>query len=113
MTHPRRLLASSLPLILSLLSLPGCSDDEPAEQPTGRGTGASGGGGGGGSGGGPIDPNTYADPEAVAVRLRDTLDDLAEFGEKHAGAPAGAQAGEYVKKRFEAAGLKIIQRNAA
>ncbi len=50
----------------------------------------------------------YADPAQVAVRLRTTLDDLAALGEKRCGTPAGHAAGDYIRERFEAAGLQDV-----
>ncbi|MBW2529380.1 MAG: M28 family peptidase [Deltaproteobacteria bacterium] len=50
----------------------------------------------------------YGDPAAVQARLAQTLDDLAQLGEKRAGTEAGRQAGDYLRDRFEAAGLNDV-----
>ncbi|MFH2010715.1 MAG: M28 family peptidase [bacterium] len=51
----------------------------------------------------------YDDPTAVSERLQATLWDLAAFGEKRAGTPAGAQAADYLFDRFETAGLQNVR----
>jgi hypothetical protein len=47
-------------------------------------------------------------PETSDPLLR-TLDDLAAFGEKRVGTPAGLRAGEYVRARMLAAGLRDVR----
>jgi peptidase M28-like protein len=46
---------------------------------------------------------------ALAAELRATLEDLAAFGEKRAGTPAGARAAEYLRQRLAAAGLAEVR----
>jgi hypothetical protein len=41
--------------------------------------------------------------------LRATLEDLAAFGEKRAGTPAGARAAEYLRARMQAIGLQAVR----
>ena len=41
--------------------------------------------------------------------MLDTLAELAAFGEKRAGTPAGQQAGDYIAQRFETAGLQDVR----
>ncbi len=57
----------------------------------------------------PVTPDPYADKAAVQTRLHQTLEDLAALGEKRAGTEAGRQAGQYLKTRFEAAGLSEVR----
>ena len=48
------------------------------------------------------------DAAAVEGRLRQTLDELATLGERRAGTTAGAEAGDYLARRFEEAGLSTV-----
>jgi aminopeptidase YwaD len=46
------------------------------------------------------------DPARVEMQVRQSLEELAALGNKRAGSPEGRAAGDYVKSRFERAGLK-------
>lgn len=52
--------------------------------------------------------NYNNDPAAVQQRLRQTVEDLAAFGEKQPGTEAGRQAGDYIFQRFEEVGLEDV-----
>src|SRR5215831_8447639 len=53
------------------------------------------------------DDRTPQPPTDPAVLVQ-TLGDLAAFGNKHVGTPAGAQAGDYVRGRMESIGLADV-----
>ncbi|HEU4538825.1 MAG TPA: M28 family peptidase [Polyangiaceae bacterium] len=80
----------------------GCNDDE-----RGAAGGAGGAPGAAGEAGGGVAPVDVS-PDAVQARLRVTLNELAAMGPKRAGSPAGQAAGDYVKRRFEAAGARDV-----
>ena len=50
-----------------------------------------------------------ADRPILETRLETTLDDLAAFGDKRGGSPAGYAAGDYLLQRFVAAGLANVR----
>ena len=59
-------------------------------------------------GAGPGDAGPSEDAAAAPSSLLQTLNDLASFGNKHVGTPAGAKAGDYVLQRLKAAGLDEV-----
>jgi hypothetical protein len=63
---------------------------------------------GGSSSAAPVDAGLSEDAAASPTALMQTLNDLAAFGPKHVGTPAGVQAGNYVQQRMIAAGLEDV-----
>ncbi len=87
-TRPVRLLTVLMLFAVANANAVGCGDDDDA---------------------GNHNTATYDDPEAVGGRLVTTLEDLASFGEKRAGTPAGHQAAQYIHDRMTAAGLSNVR----
>jgi aminopeptidase YwaD len=90
-TRPGRLLATLM--LVAAVAAPGCSNDNHANGNNANGNNVA----------------PYDDPEAVGERLLTTLEELAAYGQKRAGTPAGQQAAQYIRDRMTAAGLSDVR----